>query len=97
MSASSSSPGMCSASGWKYLRPSNSEPLAVRSVRYSDMFASFMNSSSLVVPTTQVSPPTRTYAYSSSGCSPTMASVTRVNGMVVHTTRYASSSRSLTL
>ena len=80
-----------------YFLPSISLPKNVLLISYSSILTSVMNSSKRVFPTTHVSPSTSTSTYSSFGLTPTIASVTSVNGIVVHTIKNFSSSASFTL
>ena len=91
--------GTFSYSGCSYRRPSSSEPPTEPASSYSATPASSSSASMREAPTIHTSsepPPaaaagTLTRRYSSSGCTPTIASVTSVNGIVVHTTRYSGS------
>ena len=94
-----SSSGILCSSGCVYRLPSNTEPGTTLTISYPVMFISSMNVSNRRCAITHSSSYLCmcTIQYISSGWSPTMASVTKVNGIVVHTTRCISSSTNFTL
>ena len=95
--ANSPSFGIISKSGCSYCMPSKNSPFTVLTISYCSIFAAFNTSSNIFSPIIHVSSPTLRNLYSPSGLNPIMASVTMVNGIVVHTMAYAPLSLNLTL